>query len=174
MTAKTRPNEGVSMADTAKRLGCGELAKLAGLSPDSIRHYERIGILPTAPRSGSGYRLYGEEAVQRVRMVRSALQMGFSLRELADIVRARDRGEVPCHKVFHMAEEKLLSITQQIRDLRKMEQYMRRVLRKWRAELSVAGPQRHAMLLHSLQPRSAPGQHKGFHSAVRGHSGAFR
>lgn len=149
------------MAENVKRLRCGELARLAGLSPDSIRHYERIGILPAAPRNGSGYRQYGPEALQRVRMVRSALQMGFTLHELAEILRARDCGEVPCHKVFHMAEEKLQSITQQISDLRKTQQYMRRVLRKWRTELSSAGRSHHAMLLHLLQPRPTIGHKKG-------------
>ncbi len=79
------------MPEKTKLLGCGELARLAGLSPDSIRHYERIGILPAAPRNGSGYRRYGEDALPRVRMVRSALQMGFTLRGLAEILRARDR-----------------------------------------------------------------------------------
>jgi len=135
---------------STKPLRSGELAKLTGLSPDSIRHYERIGILPKAVRTPSGYRLYPREAVERVRTAQCALQLGFSLSELAEILAARDNGAAPCRRVMSMAEEKLASLTRQIEDLRQTERYMRGILRQWRAQLAKTAPGEHAMLLHSL------------------------
>ena len=73
------------MGTRIKLLRSGDVAHLVGVSPDTIRHYERIGILRKLPRADSGYRIYPTDAVERVRMVRRGLQLGFSLAELADI-----------------------------------------------------------------------------------------
>jgi len=74
----------------------GELARLAGVSSDTLRYYERQRLLPDVPRSASGYRLFPPEALARVRLIRGALSIGFSVRELAAIFGERDRGGVPC------------------------------------------------------------------------------
>jgi DNA-binding transcriptional MerR regulator len=113
------------MNGTGTSLRSGDLARLTGLSSDTIRHYERLGILSESPRTASGYRMYGREAVDRVRLVQRALQLGFTLPELSEILRARDRGGVPCHRVFTMTEEKLRSLDQQIQELRRTQRYMR-------------------------------------------------
>jgi DNA-binding transcriptional MerR regulator len=81
----------------------GGLAKATGVSVDTIRHYERIGVLSKAPRTSSGYRVYPASAVNRVRIVQRALRIGFTLRELADIFRTRDAGGTPCRRVFELA-----------------------------------------------------------------------
>ncbi len=73
----------MGMADTAKPLRSGELAQLTGVSPDTIRHYERIGILRAPPRTSAGYRMYTRDTIDRVRLVQRALQLGFTLTELA-------------------------------------------------------------------------------------------
>ncbi len=138
------------MGTRIKLLRSGDVAHLVGVSPDTIRHYERIGILRKLPRADSGYRIYPTDAVERVRMVRRGLQLGFSLAELADILRVRDQGGVPCHRVLTMAEEKLHSLTQQIQELRKTERYMQQLLRQWRAKLANTAPGSHAGLLKSL------------------------
>jgi MerR family regulatory protein len=66
----------VGMADTAKPLRSGELAQLKGESPDTIRHYERIGILRALPRPPAGYRMYSRDTIDRVRLVQGPLQFG--------------------------------------------------------------------------------------------------
>ena len=80
----------------SKGLRSGALAKAAEVSPDTIRHYEKIGVLPRAARTVSGYRIYPASAVERVLVVQRALRIGFTLAELADVLRARDAGGAPC------------------------------------------------------------------------------
>jgi DNA-binding transcriptional MerR regulator len=148
------------MADHAKRYTSGQIARLAGLSADSIRHYERVGILPRAVRTESGYRQYGEDALLRVRLVQAALKIGFGLRELAEVFRIRDQGGAPCQRVFKLTEQKLKDVRRQIEELRETEQTMRQVLRKWSALMTKAGPGRRAFLLQALEhktPKKKPG-----------------
>src|SRR5947207_15027156 len=85
-------------ASNNRPLRSGELARRAGVSPDTLRHYERKGLLAPC-RTPSGYREYSAEAVDRVRLIRRALSIGFSLDELAPILAARDRGRAPCRAV---------------------------------------------------------------------------
>ncbi len=71
------------------------LSRLAGVSPDTLRHYETKGLLPRAARSANGYREYPPEALARVRLVRRAVTLGFTLDELSRIVKVRDQGGAP-------------------------------------------------------------------------------
>src|ERR1019366_1214948 len=73
-------------------LRSGELADLLGISPDILRHYERMKLLPVPRRSPGNYRLYPRETAHRVRLIRNALAVGFSLPELAKILKVRDAG----------------------------------------------------------------------------------
>jgi DNA-binding transcriptional MerR regulator len=81
----------------------GQLARLIRVSPDTVRHYERLGLLSAPPRTSNGYRDYPPQAVERVRLIRRALSAGFSLPELKTILRIRDQGGVPCQRVRVMA-----------------------------------------------------------------------
>src|SRR5215210_4789107 len=85
----------------------GELARLAGVSTDTLRHYERKGVLPAARRLNNGYRKYPLDSLDRVRLIRRALAVGFTLDELAQILKARDHGQAPCREVRTLAAEKL-------------------------------------------------------------------
>jgi DNA-binding transcriptional MerR regulator len=69
--------------DQKPYLRSGKLAELAGVSPDTLRHYERMKLLPVPRRSSGNYRLYPPEALDRVRLIRHALVVGFTLPELA-------------------------------------------------------------------------------------------
>jgi DNA-binding transcriptional MerR regulator len=91
----------------SKTLRSGDLAKAARVSPDTIRHYEQIGVLPRASRTDTGYRVYPASAVERVLVVQRALRIGFTLGELAEVLKARDAGGTPCRRVYHLAQEKL-------------------------------------------------------------------
>lgn len=138
------------MATDGRSLHSGELAQLTGVSADTVRHYERLGILPEAPRTTAGYRMYGRESVDRVQLVQRALQLGFSLAELSEILRVRDGGGAPCHRVLQMTEEKLGSLERQIQELRQTQRYMRQLVRQWRSRLKHTQPGEKALLLHSL------------------------
>ena len=128
----------------------GELSRLAGISTDTLRHYERLGVLPKPPRTNSGYRDYPANSLDRVRLVQSALKVGFSLPELATILRMRDGGEVPCHRVRAIAEDKLREVKQQINDLLGMRDQLERILKDWDARLARTGKGKPARLLESL------------------------
>ena len=74
----------------------GELSTRAGVSIDSIRYYERRGVLSKAPRTASGYRLFGEDDVTRLRFVRQLQDLGFTLDEIVDSLQVHDRGDATC------------------------------------------------------------------------------
>src|ERR1051326_5616662 len=73
----------------------GEAAARAGVSRDTIRYYERRGLLPPVPRTAGGYRCYTDAAVARVLFVRNAIRFGLGVKELAGFLRARDSGRPP-------------------------------------------------------------------------------
>jgi DNA-binding transcriptional MerR regulator len=131
-------------------LHSGELAKAAGVSPDTIRHYEKVGVLPQASRTNSGYRIYPADAVERVLVVRRALRIGFTLAELAEVLKARDAGGAPCRRVYKMAQKKLEDLTADIAALRHTQHEMKQVMADWQHRMRQTTPGERANLLHSL------------------------
>jgi DNA-binding transcriptional MerR regulator len=131
-------------------LRSGELAKLTQVSTDTLRHYERIGLLPRPPRSAGGYRQYSPDSVPRVRLVQSALSIGFSLRELVRILHVRDRGGAPCKQVRALASRKLEEIGRRIVELQRFEKQLSAILSGWDERLSRTPDGRRAGLLESL------------------------
>jgi DNA-binding transcriptional MerR regulator len=127
-----------------------ELAKECGVSTDTLRHYERVGVLAKPHRTQSGYRQYPPEAVKRVRLVRRALEIGFTLEELAAVLRVRDSGGAPCREVRALAAVKLDQVSQRIEDLRDLRDHMRRVLADWDQRLASVPSGARAGLLEAL------------------------
>jgi DNA-binding transcriptional MerR regulator len=132
-------------------LRIGDIAREAGVTPDTIRHYERLGVLPHPPRTMAGYRRFSVETIERVRLVRRALAIGFSLAELARILKVRDAGGVPCKGVHTLAKTKLESLKEQIADLIRLRGQMESVLRSWDQKLARAPKGKRAGLLDSLR-----------------------
>ena len=128
----------------------GELARLAGVSSDLLRHYERIGVLPEAERAANGYRAYPAAALVRVRAARRAVALGFSLPELARIFGVRDRGGAPCRSVRALAGEKLRQVEASLAELRVLRRQLRRILVEWDARLARSGGKR-VDLLYGLE-----------------------
>jgi DNA-binding transcriptional MerR regulator len=128
----------------------GELARIAGVSTDTLRHYERMGLLARPQRTESGYRRYPPEALERVKMVRQALAVGFSLPELARFLKSRERGGVPCRQVRALAALKLKEMDRQLIDLTAMRDRVRSLLRDWDARLASTPKGLRAGLLESL------------------------
>jgi DNA-binding transcriptional MerR regulator len=141
---------GSRAGDAARALRTGEVARLAGVSPDTVRVYERRGLLPRPPRTSRGYRQYTPAAVDRIRLVRRALALGFTLEELHVVLGARDRGEAPCRVVRTLAAEKLEAVEGRIEDLVQLRDRIRRVLADWDARLARAPRDRPVGLLHAL------------------------
>ena len=113
------------------RLRAGELARLAGVSTDTLRHYERKGVLPAPDRQPNGYRSYDADTADRLRVVRAALALGFTLDELARIFAARDRGRPPCRAVRELAGAKLVAAEERLRELERLVTSLRALLAEW-------------------------------------------
>ena len=138
-------------------LRSGELADLAGVSRDTLRHYERKGVLPHALRGQNGYRQYPLEALERVQLVRRALSVGFTLDELAKVLKVRDAGGAPCEEVRRLAAQKLVDVQDQLRELTKLRDDLQKTLTDWDTRLARRAKGKRANLLESLsvEPRPA-------------------
>ncbi len=101
-------------------LRTGEVAKAAGVNLQTIRFYEREGLLPPPKRAPSGYRQYGEEAVRIVRFIKRAQELGFTLREAKELLKLRSAGPKRAAAARVAAESKLRDVDVKIRDLTAM------------------------------------------------------
>ncbi|MGD0428054.1 MAG: MerR family transcriptional regulator [Candidatus Acidiferrales bacterium] len=133
----------------------GTLAREAKISVDTLRHYERIGLLAAPPRTLGGYREYPAPALQRVILIQRALSLGFSLTELRDILRERDKGGAPCRRVAALARTRLAQLDAQMRELQTLRRHIVRILRGWEARLAKTPKGRQARLLEDL-PHGTP------------------
>jgi DNA-binding transcriptional MerR regulator len=134
-------------------LQTGTLARHCGVSADTIRHYERLGVIQPALRGANGYRGYPEAAVDRVRVVRRALTLGFTLAELARILRQRDSGRPPCQEVRALAVRKLENLDQRLTELHALRETLARTVASWDARLAGTSEGQPAGLLDSLIQR---------------------
>jgi MerR family copper efflux transcriptional regulator len=128
----------------------GELAELAGVSTDTLRHYERKGVLARPLRKANDYRQYPATALQRVQLIRRALAVGFTLDELASVFNVRDRGGAPCTEVRMLAAAKLSDIETRLREMVELRDELRSVLKGWDMRLAQRAPGQRAHLLESL------------------------
>lgn len=135
-----------------------EIADQMGVSTDTLRHYERLGLLSHPPRTESGYRQYSNEAVQRIALIRRALSVGFSLTEIGEILAIRDRGGAPCKKVHALAQEKLTQVGEQILSLEEVRDGLRDLLKDWSKRLESTADGKRAGLLEGagLAARAKP------------------
>ena len=141
------------MMDTSF-LRVGQVAAATGVSADTVRHYERLGLIPKALRTEAGYRQYPAQAIPRVQLVQRGLQFGFSLKELATFLKARDKGTPPCRAVRSAAEQLLSRVEQQLKDLVRTRTVMRKTLREWDVRLSATPLNAPARLLEALPQMS--------------------
>jgi Hg(II)-responsive transcriptional regulator len=101
-------------------LRTGELARLAEVNVETLRFYERKGLLPVPPRRASGYREYPPETVELVRFIRRAQHLGFSLREIKELLTLREVPRATCGDVVVLAWRKIAEIDAKISDLQAM------------------------------------------------------
>jgi DNA-binding transcriptional MerR regulator len=137
-----------------KPFTAGELASAAGVSTDTLRHYERKGVIGRPLRGANGYRQYPPATLNRVRLVRRALCIGFTLNELTAILKLRERGGTPCREVRGLAGEKLASMEERLRGLMGLRDELRATLKEWDARLARTSKGNRAGLLETLPPRS--------------------
>jgi DNA-binding transcriptional MerR regulator len=145
------------IAGSKRVLRSGELARQLGISPDTLRLYERKGLLQRPPRSENGYRSYPPEAIDRIRVIRAALSIGFTMDELGEIFALRDRGGAPCLQVREIADQKLKNLERQIQALSQLRDQVQTVLKQWDNVLKQTPRSKRAGLLEALAEGAAAG-----------------
>lgn len=106
----------------------GQIAKEACVNVQTIRFYERRGILRPVRRAESGYRKYDKDSLKRLRFIRQAKELGFSLREIQSLLGLRFRSVETCDRVRAKAFEKLEEIQKKITKLRSLEKTMKELI----------------------------------------------
>ena len=140
--------------DGSGPIAIGRLAKRTGTNIETIRYYERVGLVPAPARSQGGYRLYGTEHLKRLNFVRRARALGFSIGEVRTLLRLADERRRPCAEVRVVAEGHLKDVRIKIADLRTME----RVLRDTVARCA-DGAGSHCPLIDALYRDGSPDRH---------------
>lgn len=127
-------------------LKVSEVAKQAGVNLQTIRYYERRGLLPKPPRTGSNYRAYPQDAVLRVQFVKRAQHLGFTLMEIKELLSLRATPRARCADVRERAQAKLQDIDHKVQTL----QAMRTALTKLIGQCSGKGPVTQCPILEAL------------------------
>jgi MerR family copper efflux transcriptional regulator len=132
-------------------LTSGELAERAKVHVETLRNYERRGLLERPPRSASNYRLYPEDAVRRVRFIKRAQALGFSLKDIKELLSLRAAPEAECGDIRRHAEAKIKDIDEKIHSLMAMKGALSTLV----AECSGDGPLTECPILESLDTMEA-------------------
>ncbi|MFQ5743810.1 MAG: MerR family transcriptional regulator [Acidobacteriota bacterium] len=103
-------------------LTIGKVARLADVGVETVRFYERRGLIAEPPRRASGYRQYPQETIARIRFIRRAKELGFSLQEISELLALRLDPETTCREVRDRAEAKIADIEEKTRTLRRMQE----------------------------------------------------
>lgn len=109
-------------AGAAKPLTIGKVARLAGVGIETIRFYEREGLVADPPRKQSGYRQYGTETVSRLRFIHRARELGFSLGEIKELLFLRVDPSQTCDHIVEKAEQKIHEIDEKVQTLLRMKE----------------------------------------------------
>lgn len=137
----------------------GEVAKEFGLRPGTLRYWEGLRILPSPKRSAGGYRLYDGGARQRLAFIGNAKSLGLTLKEIRQIIAARNSGRFPCDSVRTTLAAHVRSIDQQIAKLQALKTDLQTILRVHRKRPSGRAAKQHAVcpMLESLPRRFTNG-----------------
>lgn len=131
----------------------GEVASRTGVSADTVRHYERKGLLRDVRRDVNGYRLYPDDAIERIRVIRRALRIGFTLDELSRIFRMRAVGQAPCAEVYALATRKAAELDEQIAAMIAVRAALAETLEQWQQRLQSTPAGGFGGLLDSLNDK---------------------
>lgn len=137
-------------------LSIGEVAKEAGVGVETVRFYEREGLVPEPGRRPSGYRQYPPDTVRRIRFVQRAKELGFTLREIRELLSLRVTAGKKCADVRKLAHEKLAEVDAKLTEL----QRMRAALAQLAASCTGKGPTSECPLLDALDAQGDAHVHR--------------
>lgn len=128
-------------------LTIGRVANAVGVNIQTIRYYERLGLLNPTARRPSGYRLYGDEEIRRLRFIKNAQALGFTLHEITELLNLRVRSSAQCGAVQRKAQAKLVQVERKVRDLQALARSLRSLIR----DCQDGQPTNHCPILQSLE-----------------------
>jgi DNA-binding transcriptional MerR regulator len=140
----------------AQGLTIGQVARTSGVATKTIRYYERIGVLPAPSRTASGYRLYDQPGVERLRFIRRARSLGLPLQQLKALMATLDGGPGPAlrPRLRVLVRGQLHAVSNQITELQLLRQQLERILQRMRTSTH----QRTSGVCQCLETKSAPSQ----------------
>ena len=103
-------------------LSIGQVARKAGVGVETVRYYEREGLLEEPPRRASGYRQYSEQVVKRLHFIKGAQKLGFSLKEINELLQLRVDEQTACEEARQRAEAKIAEMDRKLIELQRMRQ----------------------------------------------------
>lgn len=130
-----------------------EASQASGCHLETIRYYERIGLMPAPTRTGSGYRSYSEQDVERLRFITRGRDLGFSLDEIRSLMRLDQDGDLACEDVTRLAQQHLIDVQERIRDLQRVARELERTIRS-----CGGGVRAQCAILDALKHSSAPNE----------------
>jgi len=132
-----------------QELTIGKVAEKAGVGVETVRFYERKGLVAQPPKRGSGFRRYPTEAVERIRFIQSARTLGFTLKEISELLALRVEPSTTCGDIQARADAKVEEIDRKVRELRRMK----KALQELSASCVGSGPTSECPILDALQGR---------------------
>jgi DNA-binding transcriptional MerR regulator len=117
-----------TVSEAERRLRVGELADAVGVTADTVRYYERAGLLPPPSRAPSGYRAYHVGAVDRLRFIQGAQRLGLRLSDIRDLLAVRDTGTCPCEPAEDLLTRRLAEVDAEIARLTALRREMATML----------------------------------------------
>jgi Hg(II)-responsive transcriptional regulator len=108
-------------------LSIGQVARKAGVGVETVRYYEREGLLEEPPRRASGYRQYSEQVVKRLHFIKRAQKLGFSLKEITELLMLRVDAQTACEEVKQRTEAKIAEVDRKLIELQRMRQALLQV-----------------------------------------------
>jgi MerR family mercuric resistance operon transcriptional regulator len=136
----------MTMEAGMETLTIGKLASCAGVGVETVRFYEREGLIPSPARRSSGYRQYPADTVRRIRFIRRAKDLGFTLKEIAELLSLKVDPETTCAEVRSRTEDKIAGIDKKMRVLGGMKDALQRLA----AECNGKGPTSTCPILEAL------------------------
>jgi DNA-binding transcriptional MerR regulator len=154
-----------------RMLKIGDVSKRSGIGIEALRFYEKSGILEKPSRTYSGYRVYGEEVLERLAFIKRAQALGFSLDEIKRIIEDARKGESPCDEVREIVSRRLEELDERMREMRRYRKELAETLEEWnevgRAPGHICGLIEGSHIEHSVKRKKlaatkvAGGKHDG-------------
>jgi len=114
-----------------KLLFIGKVAKQTGVNPKTIRYYEGINLLPKPKRERNNYRVYSQDTVRRLNFIKKAQSLGFTLREIKEVLALRDRGFKPCSHVRDLLRRRVIDLDQKLSELTTLRRELKKLEDEW-------------------------------------------